>query len=1064
MPALCSRLLRAFVAAFSLSATLCAVPQLQLELGQSVSWPTVLGNTYQLQSGTSGGTTWSNLGASLNGDANTHSTYAQGRDPARTFQVLETYPVLVTAPAVLTNGSFETAGASAAAAANWDTLASQPPVRITTDARTGTASIRAKLLNIGSSPAEGILQQVLLPAGSAITPGQSYVFTFWAKQVSSGPSYIQQYWLQWLNSSGGTIGGTGLQNFSATTGTWTKITASTQVAPAGTAGVKIVFRLVTGAVSGGLGEVLLDDIDVSPLNSAPTVASTATRTLAPTTSPAGQLTWPSTAGVRYTAQKSSDLATWTDFGPELTGNGSPLAVTVPLTLAAEFFRLRLADVVVAAPSNLRVITSNQANAIGIAWDASTSAGITGYRIFYGLSGGPLDQSIDVGNVTSAIIPDLVQGNTYGFSVATLAFGTVSPVAAGTFTGQPEAGLGLDPLFGAATPLEQEILFETSDALVTRLADRVRARHARESQFQRYDLYLTHYWEQRILRMEILDKVAKGGTQLVFNYTTLAPLSAAEFRAFHSGRTTSAEYHFNAIAPLISSAPSVLYPGETEYNYSMTLVNQLPENRPLRVGDRVELELSQFFSTVRNGQLNYYGTTLLYMVGEGIVPWYDEVEYISGGALDSRRMPEKGWLGGLATLPYHYSNEPQHRFKQMSGNMAPVSGVPFMLGRRLHHTDFRNGAHSESGNPIFTTHAGKAGPKFITGSCIDCHINNGRGLPPAVGMPLTTSVVKVGSDAAGSPHPLLGETIQGQNLGGAPEAEAVLASYTELPGTYGDGAPFSLRRPNYSFTGVTPQFFSVRIAPQLVGLGLLEAVPELTLLEKADPSDSDGDGISGRMQLIHDPVDDTKLRLGRFTLKGAQDTVKHQIAYALNRDMGVTTSVFPILDGETVPQNPPEINNTELDQLNRYVSLLGIAARRSLIDPIALRGEEVFQNLGCVACHTPTLRTGSYHPFAEFRNQTIRPYTDLMLHDMGSGLADNMGEEGASGAEWRTAPLWNIGLTAGVSGGEAYLHDGRARTLEEAILWHGGEGEAAKEAFRTAPASDRAALVKFLKSL
>jgi len=180
-------------------------------------------------------------------------------------------------------------------------------------------------------------------------------------------------------------------------------------------------------------------------------------------------------------------------------------------------------------------------------------------------------------------------------------------------------------------------------------------------------------------------------------------------------------------------------------------------------------------------------------------------------------------------------------------------------------------------------------------------------------------------------------------------------------------------------------------------------------------------------------------------------------------MGVSSSVFPILDGD-VAASPSEIGETELQQLTRYISVLGVSARRDLENTEALRGETLFLGAGCAACHTPSMVTSSYHPVAELRKQTIQPYTDLLLHDMGPALADNMGEGEATGAEWRTAPLWNIGLTAGVSGGESYLHDGRARTLEEAILWHGGEGEDAKENFRTMSAGDRAALIKFLKSL
>jgi CxxC motif-containing protein (DUF1111 family) len=255
---------------------------------------------------------------------------------------------------------------------------------------------------------------------------------------------------------------------------------------------------------------------------------------------------------------------------------------------------------------------------------------------------------------------------------------------------------------------------------------------------------------------------------------------------------------------------------------------------------------------------------------------------------------------------------------------------------------------------------------------------------------------------------------------------------------------------------------VRIAPQLVGLGLLEAVSEPTIEALADPDDADADGISGRVRVVTDP-ETGLLRLGRFTYRGARARVSHQIAGALNTDMGVTTSIFPILDGDT-SGGTPEVSDGDLAIWTKYVALLGVSARRDLTNSLAIQGQALFGSASCWKCHTPTLTTSPYHPAAELRNQTIHPYTDLLLHDMGAGLADNMGEGNATGSEWRTSPLWSIGLTPGVSGGEAYLHDGRARSLEEAILWHGGEAEASKEAFRNMSAADRAALIAFLKSL
>jgi CxxC motif-containing protein (DUF1111 family) len=255
---------------------------------------------------------------------------------------------------------------------------------------------------------------------------------------------------------------------------------------------------------------------------------------------------------------------------------------------------------------------------------------------------------------------------------------------------------------------------------------------------------------------------------------------------------------------------------------------------------------------------------------------------------------------------------------------------------------------------------------------------------------------------------------------------------------------------------------VRLAPQLVGMGLLEAVSESTIQSLADADNAGTNGISGRLQTVIDPQTGQP-RLGRFGYKAGKARVSEQIAGALNADMGVTTSIFPILDGET-NSGPIGLADSDLTNWVRYISCLGVNARRSLTDTQCLQGEQLFASANCVQCHTPTLQTSPYHPFAELRNQTIHPYTDLLLHDMGPGLADNMGEGNATGSQWRTPPLWSIGLTAGVSGGEAYLHDGRARTLEEAILWHGGEAAASQQAFLNMSASDRAALIAFLNSL
>ncbi len=727
--------------------------------------------------------------------------------------------------------------------------------------------------------------------------------------------------------------------------------------------------------------------------------------------------------------------------------------------AQRFFGLSqpTAVVVVEPPSNVMSIPSGSERAIGLSWTASSSDGVTGYRIRYGLSADQLDEQIEVGLVTSAFIFGLEAGETYTLEVVALTeMGTSG--ASVILTAETGSHEQIIHLFSADTPLEAPTQVVAADALHTYFADRVRDRHARESQFKIYEHYLSWYWEQRTGQIEIIDRIPMGGTNITVNYTSLARLNPAEFRAFYLGRNTVAEYYFNAQAKLVSTNPSAIA-GEVDYNYSVTIPYNIREGRAFQVGDLMEIEISFFLLNPRHGRNNYYGTTLLYVVGEGLVPWQGH-----GQNLDSSPIPTEGWLGGKTTVHYNYSDEPKHAFKQMATNISPTNGQPFMLGRRLHHTDFGTGAHSEPDNPIFSAQAGKLGAVFINRSCVGCHVNNGRSLPADVGSPFQQSVVKVGSDASGSAHPVLGAVMQPESTAGSGEGTVSVASYTYIEGQYGDGSPYELRQPVYAFSGEAPDYYSVRNAPPLVGMGLLEAISEEDVLALADPGDEDRDGISGRAQQIVDP-ETGQTRLGRFGYKGLSVRLRHQIASALNTDMGITTSVFPALDGETVASGGPEISDDELDLMMRYVALLGLQARRDLDDAEVLQGEVLFASAGCVDCHTPSFTTSSYHPLRELNAQVIYPYSDLLLHDMGAGLADTMGEGVATGAEWRTTPLWNVGHTAGVNEqGEAYLHDGRARTLAEAILWHGGEAEAAKENFRVMSAEDRAALIAFLESL
>lgn len=369
--------------------------------------------------------------------------------------------------------------------------------------------------------------------------------------------------------------------------------------------------------------------------------------------------------------------------------------------------------------------------------------------------------------------------------------------------------------------------------------------------------------------------------------------------------------------------------------------------------------------------------------------------------------------------------------------------------------------------------GGLGPVFNNNSCNGCHIRNGRGMPViGQGGLRSQMLVRVSLPAEfGEPaHPGGAVPVAGVGtqlgdhaiFGVEPEASIDL-DWVEEPGTYADGSAYSLRRPVLSITLAGGEALpaeamtSLRQPPPIFGLGLFEALPEAALLDAADPHDADGDGISGRTNQVWS-ITEQKSVLGRFGLKANQPTILQQSAGAYFDDMGISNPLMPDADGNE------DIGHETLRAAEFYSMSLGVPARRDLDDPQVQRGERLFVELGCADCHTPTLRSGP-HELAVISEQLFHPFTDLLLHDMGEGLADGRPDFDASGREWRTAPLWGIGLTQTVAPGAGYLHDGRARNFEEAILWHGGEAERAREAFRTEiSAAQRAEVVRFLRSL
>lgn len=430
------------------------------------------------------------------------------------------------------------------------------------------------------------------------------------------------------------------------------------------------------------------------------------------------------------------------------------------------------------------------------------------------------------------------------------------------------------------------------------------------------------------------------------------------------------------------------------------------------------------------------------------------------------------------------------FSLPSGNITFEDELNFKVGNGL----FRKLWVS---SPSSTRASDGLGPLFNARSCQRCHIKDGRGHPPegpddnAISMFLRISIPGGPEDAipeiedylATAPDPTYGTQLQDFSLPGHSAEYRLRIEYEEIEVPLSGGEVAHLRVPTYSADnlGYGPlhpdAMLSPRIAPQMIGLGLIEAIPAADILQRADPVDADGDGISGRPNIVWSVEFDQPL-LGRFGHKAGIPTIRHQSASAFAGDIGISNPLFPAPAGECTARQVDcvagphgddddrghEIDAEGLDLVTFYSRNLGVPARRNVDDPTVMRGKEVFYSTGCTSCHQPSFVTHRLKGQPEQSFQLIWPYTDLLLHDMGPGLADNRPEARATGSEWRTAPLWGLGLTKQVSGHTYFLHDGRARSVLEAILWHGGEAQPHRDAVAEMPPEDRAALIEFLESL
>jgi CxxC motif-containing protein (DUF1111 family) len=379
-----------------------------------------------------------------------------------------------------------------------------------------------------------------------------------------------------------------------------------------------------------------------------------------------------------------------------------------------------------------------------------------------------------------------------------------------------------------------------------------------------------------------------------------------------------------------------------------------------------------------------------------------------------------------------------------------------------------------------------GPTFNAQSCSSCHFKDGRGAPPEkegdpfVGLLLRLSLPGKGTNGEPLPVPRYGDQLQHRAIVGVPAEGRVVLTRTLVKGTYPDGTRYALEKPAYAFAdlafGPLPNDtrISPRVAPALHGMGLLEQIPESDIVAREDPTDADGDGISGRANRPWN-LASGKRQVGRFGWKSNQPSVAQQNFSAFHGDIGITSPLARKQNCETGQDacakayalEAPEIDAESLKQVEIYTKILAVPAARNVGDPRFVEGLAAFRAAGCPSCHVEshvTSADAATQGFPELASQTIRAYTDLLLHDMGEDLADGREDFDADGREWRTPPLWGLGLVPVVNGHSRYLHDGRARSVEEAVLWHGGEATKARDAFKAFPRPTREALLFFLESL
>ncbi|MDO7136510.1 di-heme oxidoreductase family protein [Algibacter lectus] len=428
---------------------------------------------------------------------------------------------------------------------------------------------------------------------------------------------------------------------------------------------------------------------------------------------------------------------------------------------------------------------------------------------------------------------------------------------------------------------------------------------------------------------------------------------------------------------------------------------------------------------------------------------------------------------------------------LTGDLGVNSTSNNAFGFEISGLSFVEQAEFSTGNSLFnqtwvsspasTTGRDGLGPTFNARACATCHFKDGRGKAFVNGEDSSGFLMRIsmpGQDGNGDALPVLGYGTQLQDRAnnGIPFEAKVNVTYEIIDGEYADGTSYQLQKPIYSFSqeafgSLSGVLMSPRVAQQTIGLGLISALPDEEITKFEDETDSDNDGISGRANYVYN-YDINERDLGKYGWKANAPTLKQQVAAALHGDMGLTTSLFsdsncpsPQQDcADAINGGTPEVTDVQLDKMIFYQAHLAVPNRRNYKDENVLKGKTLFSSLNCIGCHAINQKTGTEAASDYLKNITIKPYSDFLLHDMGDDLADNRADYLATGKEWRTQPLWGIGLISTVNGHTNLMHDGRAANIEEAILWHGGEAENIREDFKNLSVDDRENLISFVNSL